>query len=324
MSPKRRNMKQKKNAGRRKVLLIKLGYSETLVPEISNVISYGDVLRTTVLLNLYKDDRFTWLVDENSHPILENNGYIDRLLAYSTDTASRLKREHFDIVINLEKIPELCSLADKIKAKQHYGFRFNDKKGIFEAYKGTENALSLCHDKDRKKNRNKYWSEYLYEIVGEKWAGEEYVFGCGAEEKDIFDIGFNFKVGSKWPIKAWPLENWKELEKLLKKKFTVSWQEGLFNMEQYFEWINRCKLIVTNDSFGLHLALALKKKAVVIYGPTNPHETYLYTRAAALAPKNIRCAYYPCHSQICARKSGLCIYKIKPKDVYTEICKMLK
>ncbi len=37
---------------RQKVLIIKVGYSETLDPEISNVTSYGDVLRTTVLLNL--------------------------------------------------------------------------------------------------------------------------------------------------------------------------------------------------------------------------------------------------------------------------------
>jgi len=56
-----------------KVLIIKVGYSETLAQEISSHTSYGDVLRTTVLLHLYKNDHVTWLVDEKALPILRNN-----------------------------------------------------------------------------------------------------------------------------------------------------------------------------------------------------------------------------------------------------------
>ena len=51
-----------------KVLIIKLGYSETLDGEIGKVTSLGDVLRSTVLLHLYKDAHVTWLIDEISFP----------------------------------------------------------------------------------------------------------------------------------------------------------------------------------------------------------------------------------------------------------------
>jgi len=53
-----------------KVLIIKLGYSETLVGEISRKTSLGDVLRSTVLLPNFKDAAITWLVDEKAIALL--------------------------------------------------------------------------------------------------------------------------------------------------------------------------------------------------------------------------------------------------------------
>ncbi len=63
-----------------KVLIVKLGYSETLDPEISRVSSLGDVLRTTVILHHFQDSHITWLVDEKALPLLEGNPFIDRTL----------------------------------------------------------------------------------------------------------------------------------------------------------------------------------------------------------------------------------------------------
>ena len=53
-----------------KVLIIKLGYSETMDREISITSSLGDVLRTTVILNYLKSDEVTWVVDEKAFPLL--------------------------------------------------------------------------------------------------------------------------------------------------------------------------------------------------------------------------------------------------------------
>ncbi|MBE9531845.1 MAG: glycosyltransferase family 9 protein, partial [Proteobacteria bacterium] len=61
-----------------KVLIIKLGYSETLVDEISRTTSLGDVLRSTVLLDHFKDSHITWLVDEQAIALLKGNPLIDR------------------------------------------------------------------------------------------------------------------------------------------------------------------------------------------------------------------------------------------------------
>ncbi|MCP4220902.1 MAG: glycosyltransferase family 9 protein [bacterium] len=308
-----------------KVLIIKVGYSETLDPEISTVTSYGDVLRTTVLLNLYKEDHVTWLVDEKAYPILKNNSHIDRVLIYNLTSVLQLQSEHFDTVINMEKVPGLCALSDQVTAWRRYGFRFDVKTGEAEAYDGSFNAISIVHDTDKKKNHNKEWQEYLFEMVGAKWDGDEYVFGFQPREEERFDVGFNHKVGNKWPTKAWSMDNWKELEsRLAERNISVSWQQGLDNMEDYFQWIHNCRLLVTNDSFGLHLAIAMKKKMVALFGPTNPSETYLYGRGVWLTPDTVECPFQPCTSPVCKHEDTLCISHITPEEVFRQVFALLE
>lgn len=109
-----------------KVLIIKLGYSETLDKEIGTRTSLGDVLRTTVILNYFKDDDITWLVDEKAYPLLENNPFIRRILIFNLESVLQLQREKFDTIVNLEKGPGICAFSDPINAWRRFGFRFLD------------------------------------------------------------------------------------------------------------------------------------------------------------------------------------------------------
>jgi len=313
-------MERKKN----KVLIIKVGYSETLDPEISTITSYGDVLRSTVLLNLFKDDYVTWLVDEKSYPIVKNNPCIGRALIYNLSSALQLQSEEFDTVINLEKVPGLCALADSINAWRRYGFRFDAKSGNAEAYDGTQAVLDICRNIEKKKGSCAYWQEALFDMVGAKWSGEEYLLGYKPKTKEKFDIGFNYEVGNKWPLKAWPAENWKRLESLIGDKYTISWQRGLDNIEDYFEWINSCRMIVTNDSFGMHIAIALKKRIVALFGPTNYMENYLYDLGEAVYPGKLKCDAYPCRIDKCVHFKDTCMRLIKPETVSEKINRLME
>ncbi|OHB97735.1 MAG: hypothetical protein A2W74_10010 [Planctomycetes bacterium RIFCSPLOWO2_12_38_17] len=89
-----------------KVLIIKLGYSETLDGEIGMNTSLGDILRSTVLLHLYKNAHVTWLVDEKASPLLRGNQFIYRILPYDLTSVLQLRLERFDTVINLKKYLE--------------------------------------------------------------------------------------------------------------------------------------------------------------------------------------------------------------------------
>ncbi|MBI5886731.1 MAG: glycosyltransferase family 9 protein [Deltaproteobacteria bacterium] len=309
------NLKRKE-----KVLIIKLGYSETLVNEISRVTSLGDVLRSTVLLNHFKDAHVTWLVDEKAISLLKGNPRIARILPYDLTTVLQLKAERFDTIINLEKVAGICALADSLIGWRRYGFRFDTESDETNAYDGSPQVLDICMNQQDKVSHGRYWEDVLFEMVGGEWRGERPIIGYKPTSKVQFDIGFNHHVGEKWPIKAWPPEYWHELAKLAGDKYTISWQQGLKSLEDYIDWINSCRLLVTNDSLGLHIAHALDKKIVSFFGPTLASEVYVKDGVKLLPDGDYDCL--PCLSTVC-RKQTPCMYAIRPQAVFNAIEKTL-
>lgn len=319
-----------------RILIIKTGWSEILHEEPrSRKCSLGDVFRTTVLLNLYKNDNVTWLTDEKSKPLLENNSYIKDLISINPNgyvdplVIEELKCRIFDTIINLEKDPGLCALVQSIRAWKNYGFRLDSETGIVKAFERSLNVLSLSSKHNLKKQNKKTAQELLYEIVGAKWNGEPYILGYKPTTKEKYDVGFNTIVGQKWPSKAWKLENWDSLERLLlSAKFSITRQEKqpeevLKNLHSYIDWLNSCKIIVSNDSLGLHLALALNKKVIGIFGSTNAAEVYPYNHSILLTPnKYIKRACIPCFESNC-KYIFSCINSIKPKIIKKKIIKEL-
>jgi heptosyltransferase-2 len=285
-----------------KILIIKLGYSETLDPEIGRVPSLGDVLRTTPILRAlkekYPDSHITWLATEHTEPLLHKNELIDRLLIWDTFVPFQLMKEKFDLLINLEKVAGLCALTDMIDAWVKYGFRFEAISGTYHAYENGMNFISYIQGKKTDKSKS-YWQQTLIEMFGVPWKEQEYIVGYKPKTEECFDVGFNFEVGSKWPVKGMSMERWQELEKrLIGHRYTVSWQQGRKNLYEYMDWINSCKLIISNDSLGLHLAFAFNKNVIGLFGPTDPSEIYFYAGGRLLVSEQ-ECQHKPCISTKC-------------------------
>lgn len=303
-----------------KVLIIKLGWSETLDPEISRTSSLGDTLRTTVVLHQFRDHHVTWLVDEKAYELIENNPFIQRPLIYDLSSVLQLQSEHFDTVINFEKVPGVCALADSIKARRRYGFGFDPLLGEATFRDGAERVFSLCKDRGEKRTHRDPWQKVLIEMIGGKWEGQEYILGYQPQTEVKFDFGFNHVVGPKWPTKSWPKQNWEKLEDKLKRcGHSITWQKGLANLKEYMDWIHSCRTLITCDSLGFHLALALKKKTLVLYGPTNSNETYMYERGTSIQPVGFSCA--PCLNPVCDN-STFCMDQITPEKVFSEALKL--
>lgn len=252
-----------------KILIIKLGYSETLIPEISNTSSLGDVLRSTVVLHLFKDDHVTWLTDVAAVPLLEGNPYIDRILVFNLLSVLQLEGEQFDKVINLEKVPGICSLVNRISAWSHFGFRLDQHTGQAESYEMAHEALDVATREDIKKLNNKCWAEVLFDMLGAKWQGESFILGYHPESKAEYDLGFNTNVGPLMPVKAWPQEFWNDLEEKVAGSYTVTYQQHLNNLTGYMEWVHSCRMLITSDSLGLYLGIALGKKVLALFGPSS-------------------------------------------------------
>ncbi|OGV57886.1 MAG: hypothetical protein A2283_04780 [Lentisphaerae bacterium RIFOXYA12_FULL_48_11] len=301
---------------KKSVLIIKLGYAETLVNEDGFTPSLGDVFRHTVLLHHYSNDRVTWLTSASAIPLLKDNPYIEELLVYGANTAEELAKRHFDEVLCLEKASTICNLAKSIDATRFLGFNWTTNGN--GALPGAESALDIANGKDHFLPIQ----ALLYQMVGSYWHGENYILGYQPKESEPYDVGLNIHVGSKWPTKKWPLEHWKDLEQLcVAHGLKVKWQEGNTNLEKYMDWINAGRLIVTCDSLGMHLGLAMKKKVIALFGPTSSDAIYMYGRGVILTAE-WACGNAPCMKPKCSQ-NGECMAEINPKIVARTIINLI-
>jgi len=282
--------------GQKKVLIIKHGFSETCDHSVSSIVSFGDVFCSTCLLEDFKGWHVTWISAVAARDLLVENHLIDELILADKPEQIGQDRilDHYDSVINLEKQKDWCEFAAGLSAKDHYGFKDGAAEGGECFYPASLQALSAALGRERFCPLQ----ETLFKTIGREWTGQHYVLGYQPKVVPIYDIGLNHHVGPKWPTKAWPKKYWDELHDRLAERYAVSWQQSLNSIRHYIDWLASCRLIITNDSLGLHLALGLNRKLVALFGPTATEQIYLYGNGIKLTPP---CEYacMPCFQSQC-------------------------
>jgi ADP-heptose:LPS heptosyltransferase len=85
------------------------------------------------------------------------------------------------------------------------------------------------------------------------------------------------------------------------------------------EVIRKCSVVVTNDTGPMHVAAALRKPVVGIFGPTNPARTGPYGQIdRALQRRDLPCV--PCMKDFCSYHDPLaCVRGISPAQVADEV-----
>lgn len=302
---------------RRRVLIIKLGYSETFIPHVRAVCSLGDVLRTTCVLHLFVNDEVTWLTDAAALPLLKGNPFIHRVLAVDPGSERQLAGERFDVVINLEKVPSACALADAISARVRHGFRLDPGTREPVACDRIGEGLVVTTHEQARQIHGRPWAELLYAMLGATWKGEACMLGYQPRGRVVHDIGFNTRVGSLMPVKAWPDSHWLRLEQLIAGRYTVSYQQCLDDLDGYMEWIHSCRVLITCDSLGLHLGMAMRKKMVALFGPTPADDlSPAANLRIVMPPLNRECM--PCLAGTCA-VGDPCMRHLSPEAVWDAV-----
>lgn len=309
-----------------KILILKLGYSETLDPEIGKIVSLGDVIRCTCVLEAlkekYQNAHITWAVSHEASPLVLGNKYIDRVLVWDEFVPFSLMREQYDLVVNLEKLQGVCALVDMINAWEKVGFRFNPQSGGYDAYAHGSRAIEYIREKADGEVHHQIWQKIIIEMIGCEWKEQEYSLGYTPKPKEQYRVGLNYLVGSKWPTKAMSKEKWKELASMLKERqISYSWQQGTGNLYEYMDWIASCEILITSDSLGLHLALAMKKKVIGLFGATSDKETYFYGCGISLRPEQEGFECMPCYKSSCVNPK-FCMDGIDVKEIVGQLEKL--
>jgi heptosyltransferase-2 len=90
-------------------------------------------------------------------------------------------------------------------------------------------------------------------------------------------------------------------------------------LREFFSLINLCDILVTSDTLALHVALALNKRVVVLFGPTSYNEIELYGLGKNIVSP-VKCVV--CYNRTCDKKPD-CMQLIKPKDIYDTILNLI-
>lgn len=165
-------------------------------------------------------------------------------------------------------------------------------------------------------------------------------------------IGFNTGVGVKFLPRKWPSNYYVHLAKLIedycnayKIDFRILLLGGSYetdrneyihrkcseigckniintgtrnSLEEFFGLINLCNVIVTSDTMGMHVAIALKKKLVVLMGPITTSSIDLYGLGPMLTSQEHDCL--GCFRDICDMPYQ-CMDAVKPSTAFEEVRK---
>jgi len=287
-------------------LIIKSSY--TKLPNGKLKSNFGDLIRSTILVNCLEED-FLWVTDRRAKDLLKCFVRPSRIITLE-DLDSSLEQKN---IYNLDNYILNENFFRKLKGEWK-GFKYNGEKV------SPENSLLASTIPYFNHETKKSWQQCLVEGLGFEWMEQDFLKPrIYSKDKDSIDIGLNYHVHPEWISKAWKKESWEELSSIIQNNYSFSWQEGLDNFQQYYQWMNSCKLIITNDTLGLHLASALRKKVIAITGPTDNRE-FSYGRISFAKPPPRECM--PCESPRC-KINKPCLDEVIPQEITTLLSEIL-
>ena len=278
-----------------------------------------------------------WVTLKIAAPLLKHNEYIDHIFSYDAESILILSQMEFDVVMNVDKSQRSGALLNAVNAKEKLGFGINKNGKIIPVNKGAYYNYQLGMDDHLKfKVNQRTGQDYLAETFNLEYELHDYTFNFNDEEKSFIAdykreigisdsdnvVGFNTGCSNLFPNKKMTIEQHITLiHKLLeKKKYKIVLVGGPEDTERNEIIYSHFKgkivntptnqgvrrgacyesipdVIITGDSFGMHLAIALKKYVIAWFGLSCWTEIDLYDRGVKLYQKDLFCS--PCWKKVC-------------------------
>ena len=277
--------------------------------------------------------QITWIAQGRSLDVLQGLEVIDRLWPLDESTAALLSVEQFDWVINLDLSAESLALASLARGKRKSGFGLTEQ-GVVKCWNPEARPyLAMSYWDDIKKQNRKTYQQLMLDIIGSREPAGEILVHVPEEEKEYArkfaeeqgidsgrpTVGLNIGAAGRWRWKRWTSEGFLQLARALRERHQANLMvlSGPDEAEYKAEWIAKCAfpvidaghnntyarfaalvdlcdVVVTGDTMPLHLALALGKHVVALFGPTSRDEVELYGRGQALSGDvPCLCCYMP-------------------------------
>lgn len=306
----------------------------------------------------FPQSTITWVTLKPADQLLLHNPYVDAVYKYDFESISILQQIKFDYAYNIDKSQRSAALLNSVNAKHKLGFGLNADGKIIPVNEGAFYNYQLGMDNHLKfKVNQQTGQDYLSETLELEYERNEYVFEFTEEELEFQKqykqevglrksdpvIGFNTGCSNLFPNKKMTVEQHIALirEFLTYDKYKIVLLGGPEDTERNkmiaapfgdkiistpttmgirrgvcFE--NLADVIITGDSFGMHIAIALKKYVIAWFGLSCWTEIDLYDRGVKLFPADLFCS--PCWKKSCPYNLE-CVQQIELKRIVTETVK---
>lgn len=307
-----------------------------------NLDALGDVLRNTSVLpairRAHPRARLTWLTRPQAAPLLDGNTLIDRVILLEPGVDTLLQSLRFDLVLNADKSLVAGALVMACQAAERRGFGVDGNGSIIPLNPEANLLYRMGLDNHLKFSLNQRSAQdLLCEAFGFQHARDPYILEAGdSNSLPRLKVGFNTGCGSKWPLKKMGLETVEETiagiaaltrepvlllggpedtrtHKSLAHRLgaAVECSPTTEGVASGVRQMNRVDVVVSGDSLGMHMAIALEKQVVAWFGPTSASEIDLYGRGVKVVSQ-MGCS--PCWSPTC-NEAVPCNQRVSPSEL---------
>jgi heptosyltransferase-2 len=284
----------------------------------------------------YPGAHITWVTQKPAHLLLAENPLIDRVLTTEADDLLKLSALEFDIALMVDKGQKSAGVLKLTRADLVYGFTLDARTGAVLPATDAARELWEIGLSDRKKfvENRKTETRLAHEALElGPWLRDEYVLRLSeAEKREVarrrrewapsgeIVVGLNTGCSGVIAYKKLTVEKHRELiSELAETGVRIVLLGGREDTERNerigaglpviqsptgsglrdgIMSVAACDVVVTGDSLGMHLAIALQKWTVAWFGPTCAHEIDLYDRGVHVLSA-ASCG--PCWKRSCSR-----------------------
>ena len=301
----------------------------------------GDVVHALPVLNLIRRGwpgaHVSWLVSPACAGLLDRHPQLDEVIRFerrrfgrawrSPSAAAELAAFHrdlhgrgFDLVVDLQGLFRSGWLSFSTGAAVRVGTTADRE------FSGLFATRRVPVDRRTQQATDRYLA--VAESLGLGRSPVEYVFPTDDADRAhvaaLLPDARPYAVlvpTTNWPTKQWPLERYAGLVRPLRDRFGLSAVvaggpeaaeldvpgatnlAGRTTLRQLVALLERASLVIAPDTGPMHIAAALGRPLVTVYGPTDPARTGPHGRPDTVLRLDLPCA--PCLSRRCVHQTCL-------------------
>jgi heptosyltransferase I len=295
--------------------------------------SLGDIIFTLPAVASLKHSfpgwRLTWAIESRWAPLVEGNPFVDQVLEVCRDSPAslleswrKLRAGRYEFAVDFQGLIKSALVASLARAERIFGFHSGQARERLAALFYSDTVVS----------RSAHMVEKNLDLAAAAGAASALrVFPLPAGRPQSELPSGDFVLASPlagWRGKQWPLEHYRSLAFLLRRELSIplvldgpAWAMPV--LAQIPEAIphasgvagllyatRRAAAVVGVDSGPLHIAAALGKPGVALYGPTDPARNGPYGNSLrVLRASGVETTYR-------RQTSNECMARLSPEEVF--------